>query len=98
MDFSRCVGASVNAYTLDFAPLLEGGLRAFVVIQWARCHMATLAIFGVLLAGPFAAIGQDAGELFRRGVVYAAQGDYERAEEPFHRACELRPALPDACL
>src|SRR5919198_297538 len=32
------------------------------------------------------------------GVVYAEQGDYEHAEEPFHQACERQPALPDACL
>ena len=32
------------------------------------------------------------------GVVYAAQGDYARAEEPFHRACLLNARLPDACL
>ena len=32
------------------------------------------------------------------GVVHAAQGDYVRAEEPFHRACLLNPKLPDACL
>jgi Flp pilus assembly protein TadD len=32
------------------------------------------------------------------GVVYASQGDYARAEEPFHRACLLNAKLPDACL
>ncbi len=32
------------------------------------------------------------------GVVYAAGGDYQRAEEPFHRACLLNARLPDACL
>lgn len=32
------------------------------------------------------------------GVVFAAQGDYVHAEEPFHRACLLNARLPDACL
>lgn len=32
------------------------------------------------------------------GVSHAARGDYQRAEEPFHRACLLNPKLPDACL
>jgi protein O-GlcNAc transferase len=31
------------------------------------------------------------------GVVHAAQGDYEASEKPFRNACELAPALPDAC-
>jgi Flp pilus assembly protein TadD len=31
------------------------------------------------------------------GVVYASSGDYERALEPFERACSLEPSLPDAC-
>jgi Tfp pilus assembly protein PilF len=31
------------------------------------------------------------------GVVYAAKGDYALAEEPFRRACELKPDLVDAC-
>ena len=32
------------------------------------------------------------------GVVYAAQGDYEKAEKPFLNACRRQPALADACL
>jgi tetratricopeptide (TPR) repeat protein len=32
------------------------------------------------------------------GVVYAAQGDYEKAEKPFLNACQRQPALADACL
>jgi Flp pilus assembly protein TadD len=32
------------------------------------------------------------------GVVFAARHDYTAAEAPFHRACTLNPALPDACL
>jgi protein O-GlcNAc transferase len=32
------------------------------------------------------------------GVVHASRSDYQRAEEPFHRACLLNPLLPDACL
>ena len=31
------------------------------------------------------------------GVAYAAQSDYEMAELPFGRACELAPSLDDAC-
>lgn len=31
------------------------------------------------------------------GVAYAAQGAYELAEPPFHRACELDPKLEDGC-
>lgn len=32
------------------------------------------------------------------GVAHASRGDYESAEEPFHRACLLDPLLSDACL
>jgi len=32
------------------------------------------------------------------GVVFAARHEYTAAEAPFHRACTLDPALPDACL
>src|SRR4051794_21733206 len=32
------------------------------------------------------------------GVVFAAQGDYEQAEEPFRNACERQPAPPGACV
>src|ERR1700730_18638179 len=32
------------------------------------------------------------------GVVYAAQGDYQKAEKPFLNACQRQPALADACL
>lgn len=31
------------------------------------------------------------------GVTWAAQSNYHEAEEPFRKACELAPALPDAC-
>src|SRR5260370_4790302 len=31
------------------------------------------------------------------GVVHAAQGDFDLAEEPFHTAWELHPALPQSC-
>jgi tetratricopeptide (TPR) repeat protein len=31
-------------------------------------------------------------------VVYASQGDFDRAETPFRNACERQPSLPDACL
>lgn len=31
------------------------------------------------------------------GVVYASASDYERAAEPFEKACSLAPALEDAC-
>jgi tetratricopeptide (TPR) repeat protein len=31
------------------------------------------------------------------GVVYAAQGAYDLAKEPFQRACDLDPKLEDAC-
>jgi Flp pilus assembly protein TadD len=32
------------------------------------------------------------------GVASASQGDYQKAEEPFRKACSLNPRLPDACL
>lgn len=32
------------------------------------------------------------------GVVHASRGDFESAEKPFRNACEIRPAVPDACL
>src|SRR4051794_1209440 len=32
------------------------------------------------------------------GVVFASQGDYERAETPFRNACERQPSLEGACL
>lgn len=32
------------------------------------------------------------------GVVHASQRNYEAAEEPLHRSCELNPALTDACV
>jgi tetratricopeptide (TPR) repeat protein len=32
------------------------------------------------------------------GVVYASRGDFDRAETPFHNACERQPSLSDACL
>ena len=32
------------------------------------------------------------------GVVYASQGEYAAAEQPFHRGCLLDPHEPDACL
>ncbi len=32
------------------------------------------------------------------GVVYAAQQNFDAAEKPLRTACELNPALPDACL
>jgi tetratricopeptide (TPR) repeat protein len=31
------------------------------------------------------------------GVVYASSADYERAREPFEKACSLAPRLEDAC-
>jgi Flp pilus assembly protein TadD len=31
------------------------------------------------------------------GVVYASAGDYERALEPFEKACSIAPGLEDAC-
>lgn len=31
------------------------------------------------------------------GAAWAAQGEHERAAEPFERACRLAPRLPDAC-
>jgi Tfp pilus assembly protein PilF len=32
------------------------------------------------------------------GVVFASRGEFERAETPFHSACERQPSLQDACL
>src|SRR5260370_3452049 len=32
------------------------------------------------------------------GVVYAAQQNFDAAEKPLRTACELNPALPDACV
>jgi Flp pilus assembly protein TadD len=32
------------------------------------------------------------------GVVYAAQRNFDAAEKPLHTACDLNPALPDACV
>ena len=40
----------------------------------------------------------DAPTWMALGVVFAASGDYQRAEEPFHRACLLNSKLPNACL
>ena len=40
----------------------------------------------------------DAGTWATLGVAYSSLGDYQHAEEPFHRACLLQPLLPDACL
>ena len=31
------------------------------------------------------------------GMTYAAQEKYERAEQPFRRACEIDPKAPDVC-
>jgi protein O-GlcNAc transferase len=40
----------------------------------------------------------DAGTWATLGVAYSSFGDYLHAEEPFHKACLLKPLLPDACL
>jgi tetratricopeptide (TPR) repeat protein len=40
----------------------------------------------------------DAGTWATLGVAYSSLGDYQHAEEPFHKACLLKPLLPDACL
>jgi tetratricopeptide (TPR) repeat protein len=40
----------------------------------------------------------NAGAWKALGVAFASQGNFERAETPFRKACELQPALPDARL
>lgn len=40
---------------------------------------------------------KDANTAKALGVSYAAAGEYERADEPFSRACAINPSLEDAC-
>lgn len=55
-----------------------------------------LPLFFVLGLG--AADDREAASWMAAGAESAAHGDYIRAEASFHKACLLRPKLPDACV
>lgn len=90
----RSMGALLMALLLvaadDPDALYREGLRLFAEGQPA----AAIASFKKAIE----LRPSDAATWKALGVTHAAQGDYARAEEPFHRACLLNPKLPDACL
>jgi Tfp pilus assembly protein PilF len=51
----------------------------------------------LLLAAQHAEAAKSAAEWKALGVQWAREANYLEAEEPFRRACELDPKLPDAC-
>lgn len=74
----------------DPATLYKEGLRLFAA---GDSNAAIAAFQESIRLRP-----SDAPAWMALGVVYAAGADYQRSEEPFHRACLLNSRLPNACL
>jgi tetratricopeptide (TPR) repeat protein len=74
----------------DAATLYREGLKYFSARQ---PQQAAAALQQSLALDPSNAAGWKA-----LGVVFASQGDYERAEPALRNACERQPKLEDACL
>jgi tetratricopeptide (TPR) repeat protein len=82
-------GIALVAFALSAAELYQQGT---VLFQTGKIPEAAQSFQEASRLAP-----KDARIWKALGVCYAAQADYERANEPFKQACTLDPSLDDAC-